>query len=104
MSDAYSGGSESGANRSETRTAGPLGIADWLCLAAAPIFALMALLTGVLGGDARDILCMAGSAPFPLGGMVPMYVLMSTFHLASWLKLFSRRCSARQQGASAVLS
>jgi hypothetical protein len=50
MSDAYSGGSESGANRSETRTADPLGVADWLCLAAAPIFALMALLTGALYG------------------------------------------------------
>jgi hypothetical protein len=26
-----------------------------------------------------------------LAGMVPMYLLMSAFHLAPWLKLFSRR-------------
>ena len=29
------------------------GLADWLCLAAAPAFAVMALLTGVLGGGQR---------------------------------------------------
>ncbi len=52
------------------------------------------------GGNARDMLCMAGSAPFPLSGMVLMYVLMSTFHLAPWLKLFSRRSSARQPEAA----
>jgi hypothetical protein len=32
---------------------------------------------------------MAGASP--LGGMVPMYLLMSAFHLAPWLKLISRR-------------
>jgi hypothetical protein len=29
----------------------------------------------------------------PLSGMVPMYVLMSAFHLAPWLKLISSRRS-----------
>ena len=36
-----------------------LGAADWLCLAAAPTFAIMALLTGVLGGGPPDMLCSA---------------------------------------------
>ena len=65
-----------------------LGAADWLSLAAAPTFAIMALLTGVLGGGPLGALCAAAS---PLGGMVPMYLLMSAFHLAPWLKLVSGR-------------
>jgi hypothetical protein len=64
-------------------------IADWLSLAAAPTFAIMALLTGVLGGGAPDMLCSAMHAS-PLGGMVPMYLLMSAFHLAPWLRLIGR--------------
>ena len=60
---------------------------DWLCLAASPTFALMALLTGVLGGGPLDIVCSAAHGP--LGGMVPMYLLMSAFHSAPWLKLIS---------------
>ena len=55
----------------------------WLGLAASPVFAAMALFTSVYG--APDILCSAMSAP--LGGMVPMYALMSAFHAAPWLKL-----------------
>ena len=64
--------------------------ADWLSLAAAPTFAAMALLTGVVGG-APDMLCSQGTSPF--AGMVPMYLLMSAFHLGSWLKLIARRRS-----------
>ena len=60
-------------------------VADWLYLAAAPTFAIMALLTGMLGGPV-DALCSAAGAS-PLGGMVPMYLLMSALHLAPWLKL-----------------
>ena len=26
----------------------------------------------------------------PLGGMTPMYLLMSVFHVAPWLKLFAK--------------
>jgi len=58
---------------------------EWLSLAAAPTFAIMALLT--LAGGAPDMLCSAS----PLTGMVPMYLLMSAFHSAPWLKLASRR-------------
>jgi hypothetical protein len=65
--------------------------ADWLYLAAAPTFAVMALLTA-FGGGSPDALCSIAGAS-PLGGMVPMYVLMSAFHLAPWLKLISRRPS-----------
>ena len=62
------------------------GVADWLYLAAAPTFAVMALLTAVLGSS--DVLCSTAS---PLSGMVPMYLLMSAFHVAPWLKLVSHR-------------
>lgn len=67
--------------------------ADWLCLAAAPTFALMALLTCVLGGGPADMICSAAHGGSPLGGMVPMYWLMSAFHAAPWLRLISRRRS-----------
>ena len=69
------------------------GAADWLCLAAAPTFAIMALLTAVLGSGPLAMLCSDGPDASPLTGMVPMYVLMSAFHAAPWLKLISRRRS-----------
>jgi hypothetical protein len=64
--------------------------ADWLCLAAAPTFAIMALATA-LGGGQPVVLCAAMQHASPLGGMVPMYLLMSAFHLAPWLKLIFGR-------------
>jgi hypothetical protein len=67
--------------------------ADCLSLAAAPTFAAMALLTAVLGGGPLDMLCGAAPDASPLTGMVPMYVLMSAFHAAPWLKLISSRTS-----------
>jgi hypothetical protein len=63
------------------------GAANFLTLAAAPTFAIMALLTAVLGGGSPEALCGAS----PLTGMVAMYLLMSAFHLAPWLKLISGR-------------
>lgn len=71
---------------SATRT-----VADWICLAATPTFALMALLTAIHGGGMPEMLCSAGHGVSPFGGMVPMYLLMSVFHLSPWLALFSRR-------------
>ena len=62
----------------------------WLSLGAAPTFAVMALFTGLAGGGPADLLCAAASHGAALGGMVPMYLLMSAFHLAPWLKLISR--------------
>jgi hypothetical protein len=70
--------------------AAALGAADWLGLAAAPTFAVMALLTYVLGGDA-DMMCSAAHGVSSLSGMVPMYLLMSAFHSAPWLKLICGR-------------
>jgi len=73
------------------------GAANWLGLAAAPTFAIMALLTGVQGGGMPDMLCSAAQDASPLSGMVAMYLLMSAFHLAPWLKLAaSRRNGARR--------
>ena len=64
--------------------------ARWLHLAAAPTFAVMALSTVVLDSGGQGALCAAvGSAGF--NGMVPMYLLMTLFHLTPWLKLISRR-------------
>ena len=73
---------------SDNDNAAAIGAAGFLYLAAAPTFATMALLTSVLGGGAVDALC---SGTSPLSGMVPMYLLMSAFHLAPWLKLISSR-------------
>jgi hypothetical protein len=71
------------------------GAADGLSLAAAPTFAIMALLTGALGGQS-DMLCSAAQgASSLLSGMALMYVLMSIFHLAPWLKLFSNTRNER---------
>jgi hypothetical protein len=64
--------------------------ADWLCLAAAPTFASMALVTGVFDGVAQDMLCAAHHVSAS-GGMVWMYLLMSAFHSTPWLKLISNR-------------
>ena len=75
------------------------GAAGWLCLAAAPTFAIMALLTGVLGGGPQDVFCSAVQGASPLSGMVWMYLLMSAFHSAPWLKLIaSRRNGAQRTG------
>lgn len=65
-------------------------LARWLGLAATPTFATMAVLTAVLGGGPADMLCSAGHG-LSLGGMVPMYLLMSAFHSAAWLRMISRR-------------
>jgi hypothetical protein len=84
------------AARSQTGRRGDaaaLGMAGWLGLAAAPTFALMALLTYVPGGGA-DMICPAAHGASALSGMVPMYVLMSAFHSVPWLTLISRRRSA----------
>jgi hypothetical protein len=93
MSEAYTGGGACGAIRYESGNAAALGAADWLFLAPAPTFAIMALLTGVLGGGPLDALCSAAHDASPLTGMVPMYLLMSAFHSAPWLKLISSRRS-----------
>ena len=96
MIDAHPAGSTRGAARDDAGAAAARGAAEWLCLAATPTFAVMALLTGALGKGAVDMLCAAEHGS-PLDGMVPMYLLMGAFHSSPWLKLISgrRRTSAR---------
>jgi hypothetical protein len=57
--------------------------ADWLGLAAAPAFATMALTTAVLGSGAEPLCSARGSL---MSGMLPMYLLMSAFHVGPWLR------------------
>jgi uncharacterized membrane protein YeiH len=87
MDETCAGGGPRVAIPGESGNAAALGAADWLSLAAAPTFAIMALLTGVLGGGPLDMLCSAS----PLSGMASMYWLMSAFHSAPWLKLILGR-------------
>jgi hypothetical protein len=65
------------------------GAVGCLSLAAAPTFAIMALITGI-GGGPGYMICAADHASL-LDGMVPMYLLMSAFHSPPWLKLISSR-------------
>lgn len=67
-------------------------LAGWLGLAAAPTFALMALWTVFFTGQS-DMLCMAIQGSSPVSGMTVMYLLMSAFHAAPWLKFISSRRS-----------
>jgi hypothetical protein len=92
MSEALGGPAGGGIGHARREPA-PLGAAGWLGLAAAPTFAVMALLTGVMGGGQMAMICAA--SPSPLGGMAPMYLLMSGLHLGPWLKLVGYRSSPR---------
>ena len=98
MSEVHKGGCACGAIRRESGDAAALGAADWLSLAAAPAFAIIALLAAAHGGGPADILCSATHEGLPLSGMTLMYVLMSIFHSAPWLKPISRQ-TKRPQGA-----
>ena len=62
---------------------------DYLSLAAAPTFAVMALTTGLLGGDPAAIIC-SSAGTSPLSGMAVMYGLMAVFHLPPWARLLGR--------------
>lgn len=64
-------------------------LAKWLALAATPTFAIMAVLTAMIG-DPADMLCGAKQGSL-LGGMLPMYLLMSAFHSAAWLRWIAER-------------
>ncbi|MBL8689582.1 MAG: hypothetical protein JNL04_10805 [Rhodospirillaceae bacterium] len=55
----------------------------FLSLAAAPAFAAMAVLTGIVEIGSPAVICSMSASP--LTGMVPMYALMSAFHAGPWL-------------------
>jgi hypothetical protein len=88
--------------REEWLPAAAVSAADWIRFAAAPTFATMALLTGVLGGGTQNMFCSAAQDASPLSGMVWMYMLMGTVHLAPWLKLISSRLSGSHRSGSGV--
>jgi len=69
--------------------AAPPSVAGWLGLVATPTFAVMALVASMSSQD-MDMMCAAAHSMSPLSGMVPMYVLMSAFHSAPWLRLIAR--------------
>lgn len=73
----------------------PFRVADWLSLAAAPTFGVMALLTAIADSGAHQMWCSAAMRNTSLSGMVPMYALMSAFHFTPWLRLI---CGRRRGG------
>ena len=91
MTVAYPANPTGGARRDQEDAAAAVGLARWLGLAATPTFAIMALLTGVADGDVSKMLCAPAHDAIPLSGMTMMYLLMSAFHSAPWLKLISSR-------------
>jgi hypothetical protein len=70
-------------------------LARWLALAATPTFAIMAVLTAVIGDAPADMLCSGGHGSL-LGGMVPMYLLMGVFHSGAWMRLVPARRVVRR--------
>lgn len=74
-------------------------IATWLPIAAAPTFAAMAIITTLPTAGNMEMMC--GADPSSLGGMGSMYLLMSVFHSAPWLKLIGNRLS-RETGRPTI--
>ncbi|SDP28865.1 hypothetical protein [Phyllobacterium sp. OV277] len=66
-------------------------VTDWLCLVAAPIFLIMALLTAF--ADDATMICSTAHETLPINGMTIMYLLMSVFHSAPWIRLIAHRRS-----------
>lgn len=68
------------------RSVTSLKVTDVLAFAASPTFAVMAVVTSTLGDDSAETLCSAAHAS-PLSGMATMYLLMSAFHVAPWVRV-----------------
>ena len=77
-------------------------IANGLRFAAAPTFALMALLNAMARDGRSDVICSAMPTGAPLGDMTVMYLLMCAFHLVPWLKRISRRMASGGRAASGI--
>ncbi|NPU69187.1 hypothetical protein HL667_29570 [Bradyrhizobium sp. 83012] len=78
------------------------GLADALRLAAAPTFALMAVLNAMARDGRSDVICSAMPAGAPLGDMAVMYLLMSVFHLVPWVRRIRRGTAAQPSGGVRV--
>ena len=63
--------------------------AEWLSLAAAPVFSALALAATLSGGPA-DALCTVSREASSLGGMAPMYAVMAVLHLGPWLRRYTQ--------------
>src|SRR5215203_4500810 len=90
MNERYQAESACGAMHGQRGSAAAC-IADWLGLAAAPIFGMMAWVTGAAGGRHASLLCSDMLEASPLSGMAVMYLLMCAFSLAPWLRLIGVR-------------
>ncbi|MGA0603280.1 hypothetical protein ACO2Q3_21410 [Caulobacter sp. KR2-114] len=74
-------------------------LAAGLALAATPAFAAMAVFTALAGEGPMQAMCAPHGLP-ALGGMAPMYALMSAFHLGAWLRFVADRPGFRGQDAT----
>ena len=82
---------DQGRTASDASTSG-LHAADWLCLAATPTVAVLALLTAAQDMGSAAAICSAARDVWPVNGMALTYGLMSAFHAPPWLRLaFNRR-------------
>ena len=89
MTEAHFASATGSASCGDQGAVAALGMIKWLCLAATPTFAIMAVLTSIIGGGPIAILCPAAPGS-PLSGMVLMYLLKSAFHSPPWLKLIAK--------------
>ncbi|WP_215907525.1 hypothetical protein [Thalassospira marina] len=62
------------------------GAANWLHLAASPVFAILGVMAAFDDGPMASICNASGNNPF-FAGMNAMYFLMALFHLPPWLHL-----------------
>ena len=77
---------------------------DWLKLAAAPAFAAMAMLQAASAAGPADPFCAASHGASALGGMVPMYVLMSAIHGGPWIRLIAAQAGRTRRSSSLIRS
>ena len=73
-----------------------------LHVAAAPVFAAMALATVIAPSAPMDMLCPSPHG-FALGGMTVMYALMSVFHAGPWLRMLAARQPGRASAGNGAI-
>ena len=81
---------------SSTRPFGTRALA-LLSLAPTPTFAFLGLLCAAQEGTLESMVCSAGHGSSALTGMVSMYLLMSAFHSAPWIRMITGRQRAMQR-------